>query len=49
MPCVEVSGASAGGALAAASPQQLLGQDDPNFFDNLVDTDNMLGGVAVLA
>ncbi|GFR43886.1 hypothetical protein Agub_g5015 [Astrephomene gubernaculifera] len=44
VPRLEVPGASAGGAVAAASPHQLLSQDDPDFFDKLEDSDVVLGG-----
>lgn len=45
VPRLEVPGASVGGAVAA-SPHQLLAQDDPDFFDKLEDTEVVLGGLA---
>ncbi|KXZ53102.1 hypothetical protein GPECTOR_8g92 [Gonium pectorale] len=42
-PRVDVTGA--GGAGAAASPHQLMAQDDPDFFDKLEDTEVPLGGL----
>ncbi|KAG2498995.1 hypothetical protein HYH03_003181 [Edaphochlamys debaryana] len=49
VPRLEVPGASAGGAPPQPSPNQLLGQDDPDFFDKLEDSDVLLGAPAPAA
>ncbi|EFJ51095.1 hypothetical protein VOLCADRAFT_120559 [Volvox carteri f. nagariensis] len=47
--CLDVPGANTGVALAAKSPHELLGQDDPSFFDKLEDSGDVLGGPVVTA
>ncbi|GLC43098.1 hypothetical protein PLESTF_001202800 [Pleodorina starrii] len=49
VPRVDTTAASASGAAALASPQQLLAQDDPDFFDKLEENDDAIAGPAVVA